>query len=48
VFGFRDVEPGGAEVDNPGVLVGAAGIALVLSALTAPRPPAWPRLFLLV
>lgn len=48
VFGFRDVEAGGARVDNPGVLVGAAGIALVLRALTAPRPPAWPRLFLLV
>lgn len=47
VFGFRDVEPGGAAVDNPGVLVGAAGIAMVLSALTTPRPPAWARLFLL-
>ncbi|HET6707395.1 lanthionine synthetase LanC family protein, partial [Amycolatopsis sp.] len=47
VFGFRDVEPGGSTVDNPGLLVGAAGIALVLTALTAPRPPAWPRLFLL-
>ncbi|MFF1606995.1 lanthionine synthetase LanC family protein [Amycolatopsis sp. NPDC058278] len=46
VFGFRDVEPGGSTVDNPGLLVGAAGIALVLTALTAPRPPAWPRLFL--
>jgi hypothetical protein len=47
LFGFRDVEPDGSIVDNPGVLVGAAGIALVLNALTAPRPPVWPRLFLL-
>ncbi|TCO62190.1 lanthionine synthetase LanC family protein [Actinocrispum wychmicini] len=47
LFGFRDVESLGALVDNPGVLLGAAGVALVLRAVTASRPPAWARLFLL-
>ncbi|MGY0232168.1 lanthionine synthetase LanC family protein [Longispora urticae] len=46
-FGFRDVEAAGTVVDNPGVLCGAGGIALVLLALLADRPPTWARLFLL-
>lgn len=47
LFGFRDVESTGIPVDNGGVLVGAAGVALTLLALDAPCPPAWTRLFLL-
>ncbi|MEV6520353.1 lanthionine synthetase LanC family protein [Longispora sp. NPDC051575] len=46
-FGFRDVEAAGTVVDNPGVLCGAGGVALVLLALLADRPPTWTRLFLL-
>lgn len=47
-FGFRDVEPAGTAVDNPGLLSGAAGIVLAL--LAARRPthvPTWLRLFAL-
>jgi lantibiotic biosynthesis protein len=47
VFGFRDQERSGRRVDNPGLLCGAAGVALVLLALAADQPPAWCRLFLL-
>jgi hypothetical protein len=47
LFGFHDVETTGIAVDNPGVLVGSAGVAMALSATTAARPPAWTRLFLL-
>ncbi|GIF73572.1 hypothetical protein Asi02nite_30900 [Asanoa siamensis] len=47
LFGYQDWEQGGSPVDNPGLLCGAAGVALVLLALAADRPPAWSRLFLL-
>lgn len=47
VFGFRDRELPATSVDNPGLLCGAAGVALVLLALSADQPPAWSRLFLL-
>lgn len=46
--GFRDVEPAGTTVDNPGLLSGSAGIVLAL--LAARRPdhvPGWLRLFAL-
>jgi hypothetical protein len=46
-LGYRDVEASGARVDNPGVLTGAAGVAMVLSALDGSGPPAWSRLLLL-
>jgi len=46
-LGYRDVEASGGPVDNPGVLTGAAGVAMVLSALDASSPPAWSRLLLL-
>lgn len=47
VFGFRDREHAKRPVDNPGLLCGAAGVALVLLALAADQPPVWSRLFLL-
>jgi hypothetical protein len=47
VFGFRDREHARRPVDNPGLLCGAAGVALVLLALAADQPPVWSRLFLL-
>lgn len=46
-FGFRDRERASHPVDNPGLLSGAAGVALVLLAVAADQPPAWSRLFLL-
>ena len=47
LFGYRDVEPAGNQVDNPGLLWGAAGVALALLALADVEAPAWTRLFLL-
>lgn len=49
LLGYTDVERPGLELDNPGLLRGAAGVAAVL--LTAEpavaAPPRWARLFLL-
>ena len=45
--GFRDVEPDGRKVDNPGLLEGAAGAALTLLAAATDVEPAWDRMFLL-
>jgi hypothetical protein len=47
LLGYRDVEPGGARVDQPGLLQGAAGVALVLLGACTPVDPAWDRFFLL-
>jgi hypothetical protein len=47
VLGYRNLEPGGGLVDQPGVLDGAAGIALVLLAASTPVEPLWDMLFLL-
>lgn len=47
LLGFRDVEYGGNEVDNPGLLSGAAGIALTLAGFVADEPPRWHRIFLI-
>lgn len=47
ILGFRDVEYGGNEVDNPGLLSGAAGIALTLAGFVADEPPRWHRIFLI-
>lgn len=45
--GFASLEPGGARVDDPGLLDGAAGIALVLLGAAGAGEPRWDRLFLL-
>lgn len=45
--GYYSVEPGGARVDQPGLLDGAAGVALTLLAASAGPEPGWDRLFLL-
>ena len=45
--GFRDIEPDGRKVDNPGLLEGAAGAALTLLAAATDVEPAWDRIFLL-
>ena len=47
VLGFRSVEPDGRAVEHPGVLDGAAGVALVLLAASSGAEPAWDRLFML-
>ena len=46
-LGFCCIEPGGNLVDQPGLLDGAPGVALVLLAASAHVEPAWDRLFLL-
>ena len=45
--GFRDIEPDGRKVDNPGLLEGAVGAALTLLAAATDVEPAWDRMFLL-
>jgi hypothetical protein len=47
LLGFRNLEPGGRPIDQPGLLDGAAGVALVLLAAACPIEPAWDALFLL-
>jgi len=47
LLGFQDVENTGARVDNPGLLSGAAGVALALLAVDSPTPPPWTGLLLL-
>jgi len=47
VLGFRCVEPGGGRVDQPGILDGAAGVALALLAAATTVEPTWDRFFLL-
>ena len=47
LLGYRDVEPGGVRVDQPGLLSGAPGVALALLGAAAPVDPGWDRLFLL-
>jgi lantibiotic modifying enzyme len=46
-FGYRNIEPGGNRTEQPGMLEGAAGVALVLLAAATPLPPTWDRMFLL-
>lgn len=47
VLGFRSFEHDGTRVDRPGLLDGAAGIAMVLLAAATDVEPTWDRLFLL-
>ncbi len=46
-LGFCSIEPGGNLVDQPGLLDGAPGVALVLLAASSNAEPTWDRLFLL-
>jgi hypothetical protein len=46
LFGFRDLGPDGWR-DDPALLSGAAGVALVLLAASSPVEPSWDRVFLL-
>ena len=47
VLGYCSLEPGGNEVDRPGVLDGAPGVAMVLLAAATDAEPTWDRSFLL-
>ena len=47
LLGFRDLEFAGHEVDNPGLLTGAAGVAIVLLAAATSVEPSWNSAFLL-
>ena len=46
-FGYCDLKPSGQRTDNPGLLEGAAGVALVLLATATPDEPAWDRILML-
>src|SRR5207249_1088809 len=46
-LGYYSLEPGGVRVDQPGLLDGAPGTALVLLAAATGVTPTWDRLFLL-
>jgi hypothetical protein len=46
-LGYCSIEPGGNLVDQPGLLDGAPGVALVLLATSSNVEPTWDRLFLL-
>lgn len=47
MLGFRNLEVPGHEIDQPGLLEGSPGVALVLLAAATDVEPAWDRLFLL-
>lgn len=47
LLGYRNLEPGAVAVDQPGLLDGAPGVALVLLAAASPVEPTWDRAFLL-
>jgi hypothetical protein len=47
LLGFRTIEYGGNQTDQPGLLDGAAGVALVLLAAATGIEPTWDRIFLL-
>jgi hypothetical protein len=46
-FGYRDLKPGGVRIDNPGLLEGAAGVALVLLGAASSEEPFWDRILML-
>jgi hypothetical protein len=43
-LGYVDIERNGAEVDNPGLLSGTAGVVLAVLAATSSQIPTWVRL----
>lgn len=45
-FGYRNLEPSGGRIDHPGLLDGAAGVALVLLAAATAEEPTWDRVLL--
>jgi lantibiotic modifying enzyme len=47
MLGFRNIEYAGREIDQPGLLDGAPGVALVLLAAATGVEPGWDRVFLL-
>jgi hypothetical protein len=47
LMGYRNWEPGGTRVDQPGLLEGAAGVLLTLLAAATEVEPSWDRAFLL-
>ena len=47
LLGYRNLEPGGRRIDQPGLLDGAPGVAMVLLAAATQVEPVWDRLFLL-
>lgn len=47
LLGYRTTEPGGGRIEQPGLLDGAPGIAMVLLAASTHQAPNWDRLFLL-
>jgi hypothetical protein len=47
IMGYRNWEPGGTRVDQPGLLEGSAGVLLSLLAAATEIAPAWDRAFLL-
>jgi lantibiotic biosynthesis protein len=47
LLGYSTLEPGGNPVDQPGLLDGAPGVALVLLAAATDAAPVWDRAFLL-
>jgi hypothetical protein len=47
MLGYYDLESGDRHVDQPGLLTGAPGVALVLLAASTNVEPTWDRLFLL-
>lgn len=46
-FGYRDLKPSGQRTDNPGLLEGAAGVALVLLTAATSEEPIWDRILML-
>jgi hypothetical protein len=47
IMGYRNWEPGGARVDQPGLLEGAAGVLLTSLAAATDIEPSWDRAFLI-
>jgi hypothetical protein len=47
LLGYRNWEPGGTRVDQPGLLDGAPGVLLTLLAAATDSEPSWDRAFLL-
>jgi lantibiotic biosynthesis protein len=47
LLGYRNLEYGGNQIDQPGLLDGAAGVALVLLTAATAVEPTWDRAFLL-